>query len=688
MEMNSSEYGFFSLMFFPSMLETFLEGFLSRINAGKVYIPCANGIDVEICKKHNAVVHYQNINPNECEAIKQKTGIEALSGDVNLDDYDLVFSDLPFEPITPKSTILSLAKSLLVGLGAKSLAVFTFPISITSTIAGIKWLKELENDQVYVNAVIDMPSGVYAPHTNIESRIIVFSKEYREEKFIASIKDISEIDRVLDILFGPKVTNGRLGTWINRDDHPDYFSYDNAERRKRISATMAKNYKGKLSSLRDVCIRIDTSDSKKYSEDVDASVFIPKSGKSHVYTSIRELSENNQYFRLIVDQNLIIPKYLAFVLNSEYGIELRLRAMSNNTIPHINKSSLENILIPVPSKDFQSETIMLQSDLDLIINQANQLKEQLKQNPASNKQIRKEMKDINNNVDIVEKWISSLPYPLATILNQYYVADTEERKHKMLLFFFEAYSIFETAILVGAYKSYGDSPDEVRETVDPSFYEKATFGSWVWMDRALSKKFRKDLNDKDKMDKVFECFGTDDRNTILALCNGDVCNILEEISVRRNNWQGHSGMIGDEVYEKLVREMIIDLNKLMTKIIDIYSNVQLVRPCQIEYQDGKFTNRVEILSTSNQIFKKVSFVSSLPMDKNKLYVRMLDTNNFFELPPLLLMKNEPANVKNACYFYSRTEGDQSRYVSYHYEGQPEDYEQGSAAYTLIKGILE
>lgn len=129
-----------------------------------------------------------------------------------------------------------------------------------------------------------------------------------------------------------------------------------------------------------------------------------------------------------------------------------------------------------------------------------------------------------------------------------------------------------------------------------------------------------------------------------------------------------------------------DLHRFQDKIQDVYEKMQLIRPLSLKHKDGLFTNIVEVLTGSNSIFKKCEIVGEA-LDESKLYIRMLDTNRVFEIPPFLLLKNSPTDVKNACYFYNRLEGTNTRYVSYHFEGQPEDIEQGSLAYSVIKNVL-
>ena len=171
-----------------------------------------------------------------------------------------------------------------------------------------------------------------------------------------------------------------------------------------------------------------------------------------------------------------------------------------------------------------------------------------------------------------------------------------------------------------------------------------------------------------------------------SLCNNDVCNILQNASSYRNSWRGHSGITGEYVYSDHVRILKDELTHFQQYVKDVYENIQLIRPVEIKYKNSKFINTIELLVGSNSMFKKDTLIGEA-LDEDKLYIRMLDTNEVFELPPLVLLKNTPPTVKNACYFYNRVDGGNSKYISYHFEGQSDDYEHGETAYSLIKRVL-
>ena len=674
--------------FSPPIIKAFLNSLIKKLKCKKVYIPYAQGEDVVICNENGVSVDYDNPYLKMKEYVEEISGIKAIKVPNLETEYDLIYSELPIEPVSNRSIYSSIVDDCNMLITKNNYAVFTFSSNITSSSNGQKWIKSLEKRELYLIAVIDLPSGIYAPYINCEGRILIFSRNKTDKVFLSKIKNDNDIDAIIENFIRKEANskNERLGVWSSRDSFYDYAAFDNNNRNERLLDKLSKNFNGKLVPIQDISLKIDSPRKDGFNEEIEAAVYIPKLGKSKTVTRISDFDiKNHNYFRIIVNQDLIIPDYLAFVLNTESGIELRLRAMNGGTIPFLNASNVAEIRIPLPSIEFQSELLKVESELNQISSETAKLMERLRQTPAAYKSIRKEIKEINNQGDKFEQWLEKLPYPIATILKRYHVAGDDNRKQEMLLYFFEAYSIFESAILVGAYGKLAEVEKDICD-VDAAFFEKASFGSWVKMNRAFSKSVRKQINNSETLDRIYDCFCTEDRSVINALCSNDVCNILQGACDNRNSWRGHSGITSDAIYTDHVRILENDLRRFQEKIQDTYEKLQLIRPLSLKHRDGVFINTVEVLEGSNPIFKKCDIIGNA-LDENKLYIRMVDTNRLFELPPFLVMKKTPSEVKNACYFYSRIEGNNTKYVSYHFEGNPEDIEEGSAAYTAIKKVL-
>ena len=672
----------------PPILISILDGFIQKTGCHKAYIPFAAGEDVIKCKEIGVSVDYCNPDKKICDTIKKKTGIEALKTTPKKGKYDIVFSDLPFGPVLPHAQYSIIVEEACDIINDKTYALFTFSSAITASNNGKKWLKELEKRGIYVNAIINLPSGSYLPVTMVESRIIVFSKNNTPDVFFAQLSDEREIGIILDNLLSHKdsLKGERLGKWVTRGSYSDYSDYDNSKRKTRILKKLEDTFNGKATSIKDISLKIEAPREGGFAEEVEAAVYVPKLGKSKVVTRMTDYEiKPHNYFRIIVNQDKIIPGFLAFVLNTESGIDLRLRAMSGNTIQALNKPNLEGICIPLPSISFQGEILKLDNELNQIAQETEKLKERLKQLPVAYKDIRKGIKKINNTADDFEQWVEELPFPLATILRKYQVAVDARDKQDMLLHFFEAYAIFKSAILVGGYGKY---PKKELGDVTSSFFEKASFGAWVKLSRAISSHIRTLMDNKNTMDAILECFCTDERSIINTISSKDICNILDRACNNRNSWSGHSGITGESKYVEHVKLLEDDLRLFQTKIDDLYGKLQLIRLKSLEYEHGEFTYTVEMLTGSNSIFKTCKFNGSKPLEKNKLYIRVTNGNKVFEIPPFVVMKSSPSEVKNACYFYSRVEGNKTRYVSYHYEGEPEDFEPGNVPFIALKSFLE
>lgn len=158
-------------------------------------------------------------------------------------------------------------------------------------------------------------------------------------------------------------------------------------------------------------------------------------------------------------------------------------------------------------------------------------------------------------------------------------------------------------------------------------------------------------------------------------------------SNHRNSWKGHSGITSEALYIEHVGILDSMLHKLHENIKDLYERVRLIRPISLSFSNGVFSNKVEVLTGSNSIFPRITIEALTPLDNTKLYLQLLDTGETLELPPYFILKNSPVDIKNACYFYNSVEKGSTKYVSYHYDGRPEDIEEGEMVFNHIKRLL-
>ena len=668
----------------------FLKVFIDRISPNSVLIPYAKGNEIEVITPLVARVDFQQENSDICESIKEKTGITPVEDyQIKNHKYDIIYSDLPIQHWSIKSPYQKLIERSFLSLSEKGYAIYAFPGAITQSHAFKKWLVDLLIKGVHVLACINVQEHNVALRNNIsESRIVIFSYEKSNLEFLASINNAQSISSIIDNFLTRREseTADYLGHWFKFGEYEDYSEYKNHKKRKALEAKAAKLYNGQLMTIEDISTEIVSCKKETGFEEKNDAIYIPKIGLSEVVKDRDRLRiKEHNYFQIVVKPDIVLPGYLSFVMNSAHGNELRARSMKGATIQNLSIASLKQIQVPVPSIQVQQEYLKLDDEIEKIIIEAQRLQSKLIDNPASYKNIAKEVKDINNRGDKFEQWVDSLPYPIATILKRYIVEDNVDKKQELLLFFFEAYAIFEASILSAVYSGAGE--DNTISNVSANYFERAAFGSWVKIDQSISKVYRDQLSSEKGIENATDAFHTNDTGLIRAICNKDVCNLLQNACDYRNSWKGHSGITSDAIYEEHVRALDILLRKLQQKVGDVYEKIQLVRSIGLEYKSETFINKVEVLTGSDSTFKRQEIVGEA-MEKDQLFIHILDTGEFIQLPPYFILRNSPASAKNACYFYNRIEGDNTRYVSYHFEGQPEDIEKGVEAFNVIKSLLE
>ena len=673
----------------PTPLIAFVEALIKKCNGKRLYIPFSRGVDVEDLRGAVTEIDYKTPNAELESLIKERTGIKAATTEkVNRSKYDIVYSDLPFMTVHKDSLPRKIIDDCVDKLSQSGLAVFTFASNVIYARPSQRWLSELSDRGLFVSAVIDLPEGFYAPLTQISARVLVFSREKSDKVFLAKLINDKAAPFIAEN-FAAKTESSNseaLGKWFDRGTFADFTAYENEQRRKRTAAKLESAFNGRLEPISAISSAVNLRKGKDHSfTEAENAVYIPKLGKSDVVTSLSDLQIKPQnYFQVLVDQEKILPDFLAFILNTDMGITLRLRA-AEGWIPSLNRERINRMEVPVPSLKMQKAVLNLWGELDQIERETSLLKDQLKNLPVSYEKIKQKIKDINNRGNKFEQWIDTLPYPLATILKRYTTFDTAQQKQEMLLYFFEAYSIFIAGILIAIYKQPQFNESKIQD-IGIGFFEKASFGSWVKIDRAFANVFREQMDKK--LDTILSCFHTDDRSLVNLLCLKDVYSILQKTCDYRNSWKGHSGISSEEIYEDHVRVLHDELLNMQERLKDLYEKVRLVRPVNTKLSQGIFTNKVEILTGPNAYFKTAEIVGDMPLDTEMLYMQVLDTGATIELPPLFVMKQSPKDEKNACYFYNRIEGKNSRYVSYHFESKPENVFKGEQAFEAIKSVLE
>jgi serine/threonine protein kinase len=300
--------------------------------------------------------------------------------------------------------------------------------------------------------------------------------------------------------------------------------------------------------------------------------------------------------------------------------------------------------------------------------------------PTSAEEVVDALRPARNPLDSDEAWISTLPFPLASILWLYLAEPEPGAKVDFLLKFFEGLAQFATTVQLSACKSDHDFFDKNRadwfkgdsEAGGRLDLRLATFGTWVELSKRLAFTGRHMLaHHGEQTERYLRLFSASDTELIEALTSTELNKILMHALKRRNEWTGHGGVAGPRQHS----ERLLELEKLLAQTRGLFAwsfvTWTMLKPGTMALSHGVFNLTAIDLTGTNAAFRKKQVKLSHPLDDGFLYFLNDGSSQALALEPLIRIIPDQHTGEDACYFYSRLEGDKVRWVSLHYRGEPE-----------------
>lgn len=529
------------------------------------------------------------------------------------------------------------------------------------------------NGGLNIDAVFSIPSGAFLPETNISSNIVVFSKIKSEKTFVAEVTDNEKsYDLILENYKNKKAGKViQLGSLVDITTYKSLRSivFDNElnELVKRIGFPPVK--------LTDIAIRInalkeDIPDDVKH---LPNSIYLPKIGNSPSVSSPSNMKiKPKNYFQIQLNEEQANANYVVNYFNTEIGKKLRSSLEVGSVIMQIPKSQLQSCILHLPDISTQSELINIDNKIEQIGTKLTELKTKLWKQPKNYSAINKELKGVNQE-DKLENWIDTLPFPVSSILWRYYATKEVDRRLEHLFHFFEAFSEFLSMIMLSALVQDNEFyQKECHRWIEKTqqfkdWYMRATFGSWNILTSRLSKAIREYISDKEKNETCRTIFGNPNDSFLNIITSKGIVRILTEVAVYRNKWKGHGGITSDKENRRRLIILQQQLNELRKFISDGFDETRIFAPTTSSFEGGLFTYNAKELVGARTPFNEVSIVSLIPLDKNKLYLLHSQQTKPIELLPFI----KYFEAKEALYFYLSVESKNIRWVSYHYDKEPE-----------------
>lgn len=671
-----------------------LHGIIEKFKPSRSHAVALNANDVEIGKIFIPEVKWENSDPLKANAL-------------NENEFSAVVSILPFGLKSRETLILNGENNdveIFGDLDSKILSVYSRllkndGIGIFIVTPGFFFRKSafhiMSDLGLHVDAVFELPAGIFAPNTNITTNLIVVKKGKGEKLFTGKLSNNNKLNKqvISNYLNNKESKNIDFGHIVDSN----FFRGLDALRAELEFERLKQTYDGDYYTLNQIAKSITLGKHAESFEfdDVEDAIYIPLIGKSNVVDSLELLTMKSQnYAQLKIDQDKVNAEFVVRFLNSSIGIKIRNMNMSGITIPRLSRDKLNTLGVFVPKLEKQKSIlevghkILTQKNmLTSLMSELSEYENKLWKDPSQLVNLNSEIDDFafqtnpGNTVraeqSLVE-WIETLPFPLASILRAWDATSDEDQKLKYehLLHFFEAFSLFTGLIFLSAFRSnesfFIADKNELVRVLEKNPISHATFGTWKSIVEYLSKKIRNDLTKDEGQQFVAEMFKDPSLNLPRKVSDAGLLEVMTRTNTYRNRWSGHGGVVGNEEAKERNELLIEELSKLRNLMGDLWTETEMLTSVNMTLLDDGFNNEVLLLMGSNSEFKSIKKIMDMPLRKEKLYLHTKGSRQALVLAPLIKMEASPSSAKNACYFYNRISGEhEASFVSYHYVGEPE-----------------
>jgi len=575
-----------------------------------------------------------------------------------------------------------------------------------------------------IEAAFSLPSGTFAPYTNIPAYLVVVRRRPSTRMFVAQLSTDTNTNTQVLANFRQETEGGsvELGRFVSAETFRsiEYLRFSEAttaaEKRFGFQAS-------KLAELGDVKsgITMGRPGDEFAFRALENAIYIPLSGNSDVMESPDELKLKAQnYAQVVIDPSRSNARFVARFLNSEFGKELREQTKTG-FIPKLNKQTLRELRVFVPDLQTQQQMVEVetritteQNTVMALQNEIAELRRELWANPKSAPQVQERIDVLARRLaggikqhasESLDQWFETLPFPLASILRAWQATPSQDfkTKYEHLLHFFEGAAEFVSVILLSAFNSndavFAPHRQKLTETMQKQnlSFNRATFGTWKLVVEYLGKQTRDLLNENGKMpedarnDKALcaDMFADPSLALPNALSRKELAAIFSTTNKMRNDWGGHGGVVGQEEAALRNQQLLAEVQKVREAIADTWAETQMIHALHCRPRRGVFENEVAVLMGSNNEFLKETREMATWLDVERLYLSKRDSGKALKLLPLIQVGPSPQSVKNACYFFSRLERDGARFVSYHFTDKPEltgQFADATEAINLLNGF--
>jgi len=426
------------------------------------------------------------------------------------------------------------------------------------------------------------------------------------------------------------------------------------------------------------------------------TVYIPTVGTGPVTTVSPTYVGNGKYrvLEAALDSERARADYLAEWLSSAVGVAARRAFTTGSTIPHMTAAGAARVPIDLPGIDLQDRVSRAAQQLHSMQAKVLQLRESLWSNPlAVWPTVAPELTRAAK-ADPLRASVDGLPYPLASVLHRYMAESEIDRKVSRLIQYFEVTAEFSAILLLSVFCRDATLFSNVQRALTkndpekrrPPLLERTDFGQWTTLGFTLAKTARRAVSDNALSPAWSQAVGPASAMAKL-LSTTEYWALLDQARPIRNE-RAHGGIDSETQSKAWLRQLEGMLYELVRATGSVWEKVRLLLPDSARLRGGVWTYQAKRLVGSNDILDQIEFTSLEPIETGQLvFAAQGQGHEILPIVPLVRLSTPSTHGRIACYFFSAREGrDTFKYVSYHYEDEPQKTFTDASVGDLIRSL--
>jgi hypothetical protein len=527
---------------------------------------------------------------------------------------------------------------------------------------------------LHPRAVISV-DPVLTQSSSVATSLMLFTGEARDQLFVGRLERTTSV---------PALVRNLIEGWT--DDDPQLGVLTRLETFRGWRPLMLEQELGRMFGSSELCAlaEIGRIRGRQLRPDVPYDppancVFVPTLGVGNVLTEPPDLEGKSGYRLLEIELNPEVAQaeYIAGLLSSRPGKQLREAVSSGSSIPHLSATGAEVIRVPVPPISLQVQTIRSAAHLASMEATVARLRDELWRRPQDAARMLSEL-EAGATADPVRRWLETLPYPLASVLQRSLAPRDPRERLEGLLHFYEATAQFCCAVLLSVLKADADLLAFAKQDIAGAvgrrgdLFGRAEFGLWTRLGRTLGQAIDRLHEERELRPRLEEAIGPV-AELIAQLASQRIWRVLDQAR-RIRNTRAHSGVLTQAELEGSLGTLEVLLSDAEQALSSGFDDIDLARTDQ-----GRFTRslyvypRAQRLRGPSDVFAEFELRTRMPLESGHLAFVRRDAAVSSVLMLLALVRvggAEGAN-RNACYFFnSQLNDDRFAYVSYHFEEDP------------------